>query len=323
MPLRRLSTSRSLRMAKSEGSAGQPWSPPKDKGKERVIPKRPRSPYDGPGASQTPLSSMLEEALHTPLSPVSIPDSPDSSFERPSLIPAPARAHQPLLLRPNRPRLLYGLARSTMPTSGLTYSSLGERNGLAQHGESSTAWQRPSPTLSDSPFPDLDPAIGLPLEISGPDGPDPSRHLQRTITDLLAALPPTEKPSVIPRFSLTLPRVSLPGTRSSGEMSRTTWREFSSSAPQDDWTTWATGWWSGNKGKVDNTLSEEDQADTVAEEREKHRRKCKPSRLAALMSDRTPKHPLVFCHGLLGFDYLGKHHNVSGLTSTGPTSLPP
>ncbi|TXT11072.1 hypothetical protein VHUM_01823 [Vanrija humicola] len=41
-------------------------------------------------------------------------------------------------------------------------------------------------------------------------------------------------------------------------------------------------------------LSEEDQASTVAEEQRKHQLKYK-----------TPKDPLIFCHGLLGFDYLG------------------
>jgi hypothetical protein len=36
-----------------------------------------------------------------------------------------------------------------------------------------------------------------------------------------------------------------------------------------------------------------------------------PIRTALIITDRTPKYPLVFCHGLLGFDYIG------------PASLPP
>ena len=57
---------------------------------------------------------------------------------------------------------------------------------------------------------------------------------------------------------------------------------------------------------MDHMLGEEDQADTVEAEREKHRIKCKSAFGRALTADRTPKHPLVFCHGLLGFDYLGE-----------------
>ncbi|THV06023.1 alpha/beta-hydrolase [Dendrothele bispora CBS 962.96] len=53
------------------------------------------------------------------------------------------------------------------------------------------------------------------------------------------------------------------------------------------------GWWfqSGNKSNVDTLLEKDDRADTVQEEQENIRKKY-----------RSPKNPIVFCHGLLGFD---------------------
>lgn len=50
----------------------------------------------------------------------------------------------------------------------------------------------------------------------------------------------------------------------------------------------------GHKGRVDALLDESDQAETVEEEEVKHAIKYA-----------SPKYPIVFCHGLLGFDYLG------------------
>ncbi|KAF9076095.1 Alpha/Beta hydrolase protein [Rhodocollybia butyracea] len=55
-----------------------------------------------------------------------------------------------------------------------------------------------------------------------------------------------------------------------------------------------TSWWwfqSGNKDNVDTLLSEEDRADTVGDEQNKIRKKY-----------HSPRDPIVFCHGLLGFD---------------------
>ncbi|KAE9408286.1 alpha/beta-hydrolase [Gymnopus androsaceus JB14] len=55
-----------------------------------------------------------------------------------------------------------------------------------------------------------------------------------------------------------------------------------------------TNWWwfqSGNKDNVDTLLEEEDRADTVGEEQERIRKKY-----------HSPRNPVVFCHGLLGFD---------------------
>ncbi|KAG9018862.1 hypothetical protein FRB90_008799 [Tulasnella sp. 427] len=52
-----------------------------------------------------------------------------------------------------------------------------------------------------------------------------------------------------------------------------------------------TNWWWSNKSDVDHLLQEEDQAPTAQEEEAKIRQKY-----------RTPQNPIVFCHGLLGFD---------------------
>ena len=316
-----------------ESAEGSSEAGRKDKGKRRADSQTGGSTSIDhvPHSAAFPISTLLEEALNTPLPPVSLPSDLDSSFEPPSPISPPPQAHQASSLRfPGQPRLLSQLTRSTMPTAGLTYSAVdAARRGRAathtgpqQYGESSTSTQH---TLNTVPFPDLDPTTGLPIEpFNGPAHPvAPPLHLQRTITDLLAApARPADIPSLKPYLpSLTLPRMSLPGLPSAAGI-----RSFSSSAPQEDWSSWATGWWSGNKGKIDRMMSEDDQAGTVEEATEKLRRKCASHWIGRwLIIDRTPKHPLVFCHGLLGFDYIGKIVGVLralSLTSTGPGSLP-
>ncbi|WVW79990.1 hypothetical protein I302_101963 [Kwoniella bestiolae CBS 10118] len=273
------------------------------------------SKHHGTGTPDEPLSAMLDEALHTSLSPPrspSIPSSVDSTFDESlSMIAEPPLAHHHAPVRPHAPpRLLSQLTRSTLPTSSLNYEyQHKQRNashsGIPREGESSTAWQRSSPTtaICDEPFPDLDPTTGLPLnqsrQRSGSTSSDaPSLHLQRTITGLLNT-PPRKSSgtnSIIPsmpsfsNLNLSLPRVSLPSAPSLDFRKR----NLSTSGTQEDWSSWASGWWSGNKGQVDEMMSEEDRADTVEEEKEKLRKKYK-----------SPQNPVVFCHGLLGFDYLG------------------
>lgn len=188
-------------------------------------------------------------------------------------ISPPPRAHHPTM-NLGRPRLVSQLARSTMPTASLTYDKPGE-----------------SSRRKISDFPDLNPDTGL---------PDPALHLQRTITGLDTPTPPTGISSYLPKLpdmsSLQiLPRRSLEQKRS-----------ISTSVPKEDWGTWASGWLGGKKKDM---LSEEDQADTAEEEQDHLQRKCESP--CTELIDRTPKYPLVFCHGLLGFDYIG------------PTSLPP
>lgn len=264
-------------------------------------------PIPSPTASAS-VSTAIEEALSTPLP---LGSSIDSSYS-PSPISRPPQAHHPAPVRPMPPRLLSGLARSTLPTASLTYANAGPSNhgapkqptvlDLDNLGESSTAWRSASPVEYDESFPDLDPTTGLPLGQATRRARDPSLHLQRTITDLQASeanekgssfLPfsiavPKGLPGIgnIPSLpSVSLPTVSLPSVSipsipglpslssksSDVDLSK---RNFSTSTKGEDWGTWATGWWSGNKSKVDETLSKEDQADTVEEEQEKHRRKC-------------------------------------------------
>jgi len=63
-----------------------------------------------------------------------------------------------------------------------------------------------------------------------------------------------------------------------------------------------------NKEAIDRLLSEEDRAPTVEEERSRIHKKCSSFSvtlgifLPFLRTDLSPKHPIVFCHGLLGFD---------------------
>lgn len=244
--------------------------------------------------SNRPVPALIDEAIHTSISPPSLSSSLESSFDRtcPSPIPEPPLAHYPMSLRLRYPRLLTQLARTTLPTSSVSCPSLerhqhGRQWSLSEGialgaGEGSSSWQRSGPTtaLSDEPFPDLDPTTGLPLELSsrrtGSASSDaPSLHLQRTITGLLST--PTAKSAgessgtkIMPNFNFSLPRVSFP-SKPSLDFARP---NFSTSSAQDDWGTWASGWWKGNKGKVDQMMSEEDKADTVEEEQEKLRKKC-------------------------------------------------
>lgn len=69
-------------------------------------------------------------------------------------------------------------------------------------------------------------------------------------------------------------------------------------------------WWrvqNDNKEDIDRLLSDEDQAPTVEEERSRIHKKCAwySATFAVFLPchvDLSPKHPIVFCHGLLGFD---------------------
>lgn len=239
----------------------------------------------------TPLTSALEEALTTPLSPVSISSSlgSRSSFDTSTPIPRPPEAHHATAVRPRPPRLLSQLTRSTMPNSTSKYANTERRvtyGGMPVGGEASLRL-RSSPTtaLCDDTFPDLDPSTGLPpARTSSTDSSSnaPSLHLQRTISDLVQS--PVQEPNSYLPFNFSMPRVQLPtlpglpglSGRPSSELKRTdSARSVSTSAARQDWSSWATNWWSGNKGRVDGMLEEGDRADTIEEEVEKHRRKCK------------------------------------------------
>ena len=258
----------------------------RSKGKQRAVIDIHPSTLQSTSLVHPAITNALEEALSTPLTPASISSSIDSSFDRRSTIPRPPQAHQPPSLRPFQPRLVSQLTRSTLPTASLTYASArtsGERRsashtGTPQQGESSTVWKRAEPiTLESDPFPDLDPGTGLPIDITRRESnasDAPSLHLQRTITGLLSAPTRSGTTSTSILLSFSLPKVSLP-SKPSLDFGRTgPRRSISSSATNEDWASWASTWWGGNKGKVDATLTKEDQADTIEEEQEKHRIKC-------------------------------------------------
>lgn len=256
---------------------------------EPVIPDRPRHETgEARAGPSTPLSSALEEALTTPLSPVSISSSLGSSFDTSTPISRPPEAHHATAVRPRPPRLLSQLTRATMPNSTSKYANTERRvtyGGMPAGGEASQRL-RSSPTtaLCDDPFPDLDPTTGLPparTSSTDSDSNAPSLHLQRTISDLVQT--PVQEPNSYLPFNFSMPRVQLPtlpglpglSGRPSSELKRTdSARSVSTSATQQDWSSWATNWWSGNKGRIDGMLEEGDRADTVEEEVEKHRRKC-------------------------------------------------
>ena len=256
---------------------------PTDKGKQRADPILDATPTAADGRSYlVEIPNAIEEALATPLPPPTASVSLRSPFERPSPIPLPPKAHHPSFTQP--PRLLSQLTRSTLPTAGLSYASSDHAGpsrravshaGLPQLGESSTVWQRgfAGSTYDDS-FPDLDPETGLPVDLQqrrgSVDSEVPSLHLQRTITDLLASPPKSsgDLASYIPKIQL--PSLGLPTRLSTDANSR---RSFSSSADAQEWY-WPSGWWGRNKVKVDRLVAEEDQADTVEEEKEGIQRKC-------------------------------------------------
>lgn len=54
------------------------------------------------------------------------------------------------------------------------------------------------------------------------------------------------------------------------------------------------GWWREHKAMVDGMLKDEDKGDTIEDEEE-----------AIARRHLAPQHPVVFCHGLFGFDHLG------------------
>jgi triacylglycerol lipase len=283
------------------------------------------SPYHGPGMTDEPLSMALEEAISTNLSPVSPRLSLDSDFHSASPISPPPQAHHSAPLRPKPQRLLSQLTRATLPISTGQYASKDRRvtyGDYMSQGESSQAGRsKPTTATNDDHFPDLDPTTGLPdaLRRNSASSNAPSLHLQRTITDLQHS-PAKESSSSFLPFNIALPRVSIPGLSSGDNGQPSGTRSIGTSAPQQDWSSWATSWWSG-KSQMDSQLSKEDQADTVEEEAEKHRRKCsstpRTTNQSTDYSDRTPKNPIVFCHGLLGFDYLGP----SGFTPSVDCSL--
>lgn len=225
----------------------------------------PPSPRLDKGKGRQTLDSLLDEAISTPVSLQPIAPLP--------------QAHYPSSMTGlGRPRLVSQLTRSTMPTASLAYASDGSRI------VSETKSHRRSPSALIDPYPDLDPSTGLPMGTEEIKELDPRLHLQRTITGVLATKSESDGLSAylpampnLSSLSLSLPKIpslpSIPIKRPSLDIPSLT-RSISTSAPQADWRSWASGLWNGNKRKVDSMMSEEDQADTIEEEQENLRRKC-------------------------------------------------
>ncbi|KAI0257059.1 Alpha/Beta hydrolase protein [Lactifluus subvellereus] len=82
--------------------------------------------------------------------------------------------------------------------------------------------------------------------------------------------------------------------RNGGSSARPSRHPSFASSPRALFSTSATPWWwfqNDNKENIDRLLSEEDRAPTIEEEQSRIHKKYLPA-----------KHPIVFCHGLLGFD---------------------
>lgn len=285
--------------------------------------------------SSEPLSSLLQDALSSSL-PHDSPKTPSpSSTPRPftppnSVTPPPKAHHAPVnrskraLPSHQRPRLVSRLSRSSS-TTGTTYANAeDDSHTRARVHDHAHAHEPSSATINEiqrrlssggtplSPgtsmwamdyahqhtrlesFPDLDPRTGLP---KSPDmrTSDARLQIQRTISELSSHEGEVDDE---PQMSLPLVgSVALP--RSPFDVGR---RAFSTSvsASQDfskDISKWAKNWLPGtsvSKEHVDSILSEDDQAPTAEQEQEHINKKYE-----------TPKNPLVFCHGLLGFDVLG------------------
>ncbi|KAK7059168.1 lipase 2 [Paramarasmius palmivorus] len=212
-----------------------------------------------------------------------------------------------------------------------TWSPYGKGSHSPNHSPSSS--QPPSPSLVS-----LNEALHEPLDLPKPPPParPPSFYGSRNLTrnppfidsltrstlptaSLSAAPQCSSSRSPSPRAHTSLPAPSIrpshsPPTRTSLETLRSVSRRDSSfrtqranhtrsasatsiSASDEDsdqgkpnFINW---WWfqNGNKSDVDRLLGEDDRADTVQEEQANIRKKY-----------RSPKNPVVFCHGLLGFD---------------------
>lgn len=299
----------------SPASPKTPDSPTLDKGKCRAD-AAPGSPLRPPSATAS-LTSLLDEALHSPLDLRSSP--PKGISSPPPFLARPPPAHRPSgYAAPGlRPRLMTKLSSTTSPTAKLTFASADEykprereRYVSSPEERSEHQWEwRPPPSGpahfhkhmlmerhgSTSAFPELDPATGLPLsQPRSEEIVDESRdrHLQRTISEqwrrgsmdqasgskpLFGGLPAIPSMPVLPTFQDL--RTSVDGQRRSISTSTSAWtsRMFSTS-----------------KNRIDSMLSEEDQAPTKEEETVKHKIKYQ-----------TPKNPIVLCHGLLGFDFIG------------------
>ena len=184
----------------------------------------------------------------------------------PSTLKRPQKALPPPMPLSGSPSILRNLPRVTLPITSLS--------NLA-----------PATRPFDPPVDSQSPGAPIFLQHSPPE---------RSSLDFLRSLR-DQGSGLSARPTRHSPRASLPSPRAL----------FSTSATPS--------WWrlqNDNKENIDRLLSEEDRAPTVEEEQSRIHKKCAwpavhPSCLLlpyVIRVDLSPKHPIVFCHGLLGFD---------------------
>lgn len=206
------------------------------------------------------------------------------------------------------------LSHTGSPTASLSYTTADEFKArereryVSSPDDKSKQWEwRPPPPTGPahfhghmlmerhgtSAFPELDPATGLPMSQDGmADEQRGERQLQRTISEQWRRGSMDQASAAKPRFGSLASIPSIPSLPSFSDL-RTSMddqrRTFTTST-----SALASRMFSTSKSRIDSMLSEEDQAATKEEENLKHQIKYK-----------TPKNPIVLCHGLLGFDFLG------------------
>jgi triacylglycerol lipase len=279
------STSRMSGQAGDSSKMTYETSDYKGKGKAKEVESALAGVQSGKRAP-SPLRSMLEEALNTPITHTSRPSIDQSYYpstqQTDHVLSSPPLAHHPAAFpRIQRPQLVSQLTRSTLPVSSLSYATASDslvspRQPLFSYQPDVEALESPrkrttsssshaSSSTARQSFPDLDPATGLPLSTamrrSSSTGGDSttSLHLQRTITSLLASPQKETKPTAMSSYLPSLPALpnlsglslGIPG-RSSSESGRprTEKRQLSSSLPtrkdDDSWGSSLGSWWNGS-----------------------------------------------------------------------------
>ena len=209
---------------------------------------------------------------------------------------------------------------SSQPTTPVSTTS---------NNNAAAASSPPSPTLhslNEALNETMVPHIQTPPQAKLPEHFQPSRPLSRPPTLMLpSATMPTASLARNTRTPSPLDPDNSPPIDTSLDSLRRVSKEYhlqqtrnmstsskASASADSPVTNSSSGWWffnSENKENVDTILGEEDRADTVSQEQENIRKRCmypiilcEHTHQYLPIVDRSPKNPVVFCHGLLGFD---------------------
>ncbi|KAI0961948.1 hypothetical protein AcV7_000914 [Taiwanofungus camphoratus] len=243
------------------------------------------SPSTSTPSTPSSAASALADALHDdPLLTHAHPTA-DGSLVLPA---RPAAARLPAHFRPSHPpRYLSDLTRSTLPTAGLSPPASASASLFA------AAYTDP---FAD-PFP-LQHAQDPDLDVLYSPTPDP------------IAIPHAPAPAHLPRASPPSARSSLETLRSIHERSRTLHTSAPAQAPKfpsfpDSLRSWFGTEDGASKDSVHALLGDEDRAESAEAERAHIRKKYS-----------APRNPVVFCHGLLGFDTVTLGPSIAPLQVT-------